>query len=175
MLSEYVTHVVRSIVACDIMSPRNLSEIMQIDEDCFNRMFGQPRVSDELQLRHLEALTRFFGCRMYDTGFLLTVGRTSSTRHPSYGRSRDTQESPLERLSKTADRMLLGGNEDYGRSSACARLLARQVIGVVEWNASMAYILSTGVRSLWEVGPGRVLRGLMKRIDRGVACHGVFD
>jgi [acyl-carrier-protein] S-malonyltransferase len=54
-------------------------------------------------------------------------------------------------------------------------LLARQVIGVVEWNASMAYILSTGVRSLWEVGPGRVLRGLMKRIDRGVACHGVFD
>ena len=54
-------------------------------------------------------------------------------------------------------------------------LLARQVIGVVEWNASMAYILSTGVRSLWEVGPGRVLRGLMKRIDRGIACHGVFD
>jgi [acyl-carrier-protein] S-malonyltransferase len=54
-------------------------------------------------------------------------------------------------------------------------LLARQVIGVVEWNASMAYILSTGVRSVWEVGPGRVLRGLMKRIDRGVACHGVLD
>ncbi|MFM7107747.1 MAG: ACP S-malonyltransferase [Planctomycetaceae bacterium] len=54
-------------------------------------------------------------------------------------------------------------------------LLARQVVGVVEWNASMAYIISTGVRSLWEVGPGRVLRGLMKRIDRGVACSGVFD
>lgn len=54
-------------------------------------------------------------------------------------------------------------------------LLARQVVGVVEWNASMAYILSTGVRSLWEVGPGRVLRGLMKRIDRNVACCGVFD
>jgi [acyl-carrier-protein] S-malonyltransferase len=54
-------------------------------------------------------------------------------------------------------------------------LLARQVVGVVEWNASMAYILSTGVRSIWEVGPGRVLRGLMKRIDRGVACSGVFD
>jgi [acyl-carrier-protein] S-malonyltransferase len=55
------------------------------------------------------------------------------------------------------------------------RLLARQVIGVVEWNASVAYLLSTGVRTVWEVGPGRVLRGLMKRIDRGVACCGVFD
>ncbi|RLS76872.1 MAG: acyltransferase domain-containing protein [Planctomycetota bacterium] len=54
-------------------------------------------------------------------------------------------------------------------------LLARQVVGVVEWNASMAYILSTGVRSIWEIGPGRVLRGLMKRIDRSVACAGVFD
>jgi len=54
-------------------------------------------------------------------------------------------------------------------------LLARQVVGVVEWNASMATILATGVRSVWEVGPGRVLRGLMKRIDRSVACSGVFD
>ena len=54
-------------------------------------------------------------------------------------------------------------------------LLARQVVGVVEWNASMAYLLSTGVRSVWEVGPGRVLRGLMKRIDRSIACSGVFD
>lgn len=55
------------------------------------------------------------------------------------------------------------------------RLLARQVVGVVEWHASMEYVLSGGVRSIWEIGPGRVLRGLMKRIDRGVACHGVFD
>ena len=54
-------------------------------------------------------------------------------------------------------------------------LLARQVVGVVEWNASMAYVLSTGVRAVWEVGPGRVLRGLMKRIDRSIACSGVFD
>jgi malonyl CoA-acyl carrier protein transacylase len=36
-------------------------------------------------------------------------------------------------------------------------------------------MLSTGVRSVWEIGPGRVLRGLMKRIDRSVPCSGVFD
>jgi [acyl-carrier-protein] S-malonyltransferase len=55
------------------------------------------------------------------------------------------------------------------------RLLARQVVGVVEWSDSMAYILSTGVRNVWEIGPGRVLRGLMKRIDRSVACSGALD
>jgi [acyl-carrier-protein] S-malonyltransferase len=54
-------------------------------------------------------------------------------------------------------------------------LLARQVVGVVEWSDSVAYILSTGVRTAWEIGPGRVLRGLLKRIDRSVATGGVFD
>lgn len=54
-------------------------------------------------------------------------------------------------------------------------LLARQVCGVVEWQASMDQVLSTGVDAVWEVGPGRVLRGLLKRINRGMACHGVFD
>jgi len=54
-------------------------------------------------------------------------------------------------------------------------LLARQVVGVVEWHASVEYLLSQGVRSVWEVGPGRVLRGLMKRIDRSTTCFGVFD
>jgi len=55
------------------------------------------------------------------------------------------------------------------------QLLARQVVGVVEWHASVERILSHGPREVWEVGPGRVLRGLMKRIDRSLACHGVLD
>ena len=54
-------------------------------------------------------------------------------------------------------------------------LLARQVCGVVEWQASMEVLLSTGVGRLWEVGPGRVLRGLLKRIDRKRPCQGVLD
>ncbi|MFM8709409.1 MAG: ACP S-malonyltransferase, partial [Planctomycetia bacterium] len=37
-------------------------------------------------------------------------------------------------------------------------LLSRQVCGVVEWHDSMTYMLSTGVRRVCEVGPGRVLR-----------------
>ena len=52
-------------------------------------------------------------------------------------------------------------------------LLARQVCGVVEWHASMTYLLTSGVRTVCEVGPGRVLRGLLKRIDRSIACSGV--
>ncbi len=54
-------------------------------------------------------------------------------------------------------------------------LLARQVCGVVEWHASMEFLLSTGAENLWEVGPGRVLRGLLKRINRKIPCKGVID
>ena len=54
-------------------------------------------------------------------------------------------------------------------------LLARQVCGVVEWHASMEFLLSTGAENLWEVGPGRVLRGLLKRINRKTPCKGVID
>ena len=55
------------------------------------------------------------------------------------------------------------------------QLLARQVVGVVEWQASVEHLLAGGVRTIYEVGPGRVLRGLMKRIDRSVACFGALD
>jgi [acyl-carrier-protein] S-malonyltransferase len=84
----------------------------------------------------------------------------------------------LEQTTLRAPRIPVVSNVDarpHADPAEIRDLLARQVIGVVEWNASMAYILSTGVRTVWEIGPGRVLRGLMKRIDRGVACHGVFD
>lgn len=55
------------------------------------------------------------------------------------------------------------------------QLLARQVCGVVEWHASMEFMLAAGVDSFWEVGPGRVLRGLLKRIARKVPTHGALD
>ena len=54
-------------------------------------------------------------------------------------------------------------------------LLARQVCGVVEWHRSMDYLLATGIDRFWEVGPGRVLRGLLKRINRAAVASGIPD
>jgi [acyl-carrier-protein] S-malonyltransferase len=50
------------------------------------------------------------------------------------------------------------------------RLLVQQVISPVQWEDSMRWLLAQGVRRVYEVGPGRVLRSLMKRIDRKVEC-----
>lgn len=52
-------------------------------------------------------------------------------------------------------------------------LLVRQVVSPVRWEDSMRYLLDQGYDQFYEVGPGRTLRGLLKRIDRRAACEGV--
>lgn len=52
-------------------------------------------------------------------------------------------------------------------------LLIRQVLHPVLWEDSVRYLLREGFDSFYEVGPGRVLRGLMRRIDRGATCQTV--
>ena len=44
--------------------------------------------------------------------------------------------------------------------------LVRQVTGSVKWDQSMRLLISSGVRTFIEVGPGKVLCGLMRQIDR---------
>jgi [acyl-carrier-protein] S-malonyltransferase len=39
----------------------------------------------------------------------------------------------------------------------------------------MSYLLAHGLKRVYEVGPGRVLRGLMKRIDRKIDCQGAME
>jgi [acyl-carrier-protein] S-malonyltransferase len=55
------------------------------------------------------------------------------------------------------------------------QLLVRQLVSPVRWEDSMRELLGTsyGVEQCYEIGPGRVLRGLLKRIDRKFPCDGV--
>lgn len=53
------------------------------------------------------------------------------------------------------------------------QLLVQQVCGPVLWQESIERMLSDGIEEFYEVGVGRVLRGLLKRIHRKIVCHGV--
>jgi len=53
--------------------------------------------------------------------------------------------------------------------------LVRQVTGSVRWNESMQWLISQGVEAFVEVGPGKVLCGLMRQIDRSKKCVNVED
>jgi [acyl-carrier-protein] S-malonyltransferase len=53
--------------------------------------------------------------------------------------------------------------------------LVRQVTMPVRWEESMRMLLDEGVNTFLEVGPGRVLTGLMRQIERSVASLNVED
>lgn len=53
-------------------------------------------------------------------------------------------------------------------------LLQKQVVQPVLWEDSMQWLIKDfGIEQCYEIGPGRVLRGLLKRIDRKFPCEGV--
>lgn len=52
-------------------------------------------------------------------------------------------------------------------------LLVRQLTSPVRWTACMQTMLAAGVRRFVEVGPGNVLAGLLKRIDREAECRSI--
>ncbi len=53
--------------------------------------------------------------------------------------------------------------------------LIRQVCLPVRWEESMRELIDQGVNIFVEVGPGRVLNGLLRQIDRSVHCFNVED
>ena len=49
--------------------------------------------------------------------------------------------------------------------------LRRQVTAPVEWFGTIQWLLEAGVTNFFEVGPGRVLTGLLEQIDRDAKCY----
>jgi [acyl-carrier-protein] S-malonyltransferase len=60
-------------------------------------------------------------------------------------------------------------------ADAAREALVRQVTGSVKWNQSMQWLIAQGVQTFIEVGPGKVLCGLMRQIDRSKKCLNVED
>jgi len=53
--------------------------------------------------------------------------------------------------------------------------LIRQVTGTVQWVRCMQTMIASGIETFVEVGPGKVLCGLMRQIDRTMPCVNVED
>jgi len=62
-----------------------------------------------------------------------------------------------------------------GTATAVRNALLRQVVSPVRWVESVQLMISMGVRRFVEVGPGKVLTGLIKRIDSSLELINVSD
>ena len=76
---------------------------------------------------------------------------------------------PKMAVACNVDAVLLNDGE------AARDALVRQVTGSVKWEQSMRLLIAQGVQMFVEVGPGKVLCGLMRQIDRGPKCANVGD
>lgn len=51
--------------------------------------------------------------------------------------------------------------------------LAKQITASVQWVASVEYMASQGVTDFIEIGPGKVLKGLIRRINPALTVHNI--
>src|SRR6202050_4933807 len=65
--------------------------------------------------------------------------------------------------------------EDITSGNDAREALIRQVCLPVRWLDSVHEMIESGVHMFVEVGPGKVLSGLLRQIDRSVRCVGVDD
>ena len=54
-------------------------------------------------------------------------------------------------------------------ASEIVKLLVEQVTGQVRWRETIEWFARNGVTSLYEIGSGKVLTGLVRRIDKSLA------
>jgi len=65
--------------------------------------------------------------------------------------------------------------EYYGTPEEIATGLTKQLTSAILWHKCMDRLLADGVEGFYEIGPGRVLTGLMKRINRKTKVTNISD
>ncbi|SBO31178.1 ACP S-malonyltransferase [Anaplasma phagocytophilum] len=96
----------------------------------------------------------------------------SSLMHPAYEELRDF----VSTLELKAPKIGIVYNVSASEHEDCdviKDLMARQVVSRVRWRESIEYLLGHGCSEFVEAGPGEVLTGLLRRIDRTVRCVSV--
>jgi [acyl-carrier-protein] S-malonyltransferase len=58
-------------------------------------------------------------------------------------------------------------------SAEIIRCLVAQVTGTVRWRESVAFMAQSGVTTFYEIGAGKVLTGLVKRIADGATASAI--
>jgi [acyl-carrier-protein] S-malonyltransferase len=116
------------------------------------------------------------GCKR---GMLLPV---SAPFHcPLMQPAADAMQTALDKVALETPRVPLVANvlaSEITRPEEIKRRLVEQVTGLVRWRETVQYMRSNGVDTLVECGSGKVLSGLVKRIDKemtGVALNAPAD
>jgi [acyl-carrier-protein] S-malonyltransferase len=82
----------------------------------------------------------------------------------------------LENVTLNAPRIPVISNVDasvHSDPEIIRQHLVQQVVSPVRWEECMGTLLNKEINQFYEIGPGRVLRGLLRRIARKTRCENV--
>jgi [acyl-carrier-protein] S-malonyltransferase len=82
----------------------------------------------------------------------------------------------LDKITFNAPKISVINNVDVAVESSAEAIkiaLVKQLYSPVRWSETISKLTSDGIEQVVEVGPGKVLQGLIKRIDKSVTCISV--
>ena len=83
----------------------------------------------------------------------------------------DVMRSEIDKLNfKNSSNELISNvtAKEISQTTEIKNLLIQQIESRVRWRESVNYMISKGIKEFIEIGPGKVLSGLIKRIDKSV-------
>ena len=88
----------------------------------------------------------------------------------------DIMSKEIEKLELKNPKNTLISNvtgKEVNTSSAIKDLLIKQIESRVRWRESVAFMINKGVKQFVEIGPSKILSGLIKRIDKNVIVSAI--
>ena len=82
----------------------------------------------------------------------------------------------IEKLNFVSSKKKLVSNvtgKSINQTDEIKNLLIKQIESRVKWRDSIKYMVQNGTKDFIEIGPGKVLSGLVKRIDRAVKVSAI--
>ena len=90
--------------------------------------------------------------------------------------AKDELQAAIESVTFNTPRIPVYQNVDalaHTDAEEIKKNLVAQLTGAVRWTATINNMISNGANDFTECGPGKALQGMIGRIDKTVAAHGV--
>jgi len=135
---------------------------------------GQVVISGEFEaLEEAESIVRELGAKK-----VVRLAVSGAFHSPLMKPARDRLRRVLDEVSIRVANPPVVANVTAGpveEPSEIRRALVEQVDGTVQWEASVRFMVDSGVDTLYEIGPGKILAGLCRRIDKRIKVVNVND
>lgn len=179
----------RSMQAAAIATKSGMASVLGLDEQAVDALCGQLASHGRLwkanllgpgnivvsgdrdALGHLEPAASALGAMK-----VIPLAVAGAFHSPLMKPADDQLAAALAKAHVSTPRIPVYSNVDakaHSDPNEIRRALVAQVVAGVLWEDSIRQMLADGFDTFYEVGPGRVLTGLLKRIDRKTPCTSV--